>query len=164
MDVQERFEPKVRMPTLSRSFSSLSVRVLLGRFLVFVFWKHDVQNDRDRSCGDDARAAEDQANELGRTGQHGGVRANAVAQAKRHRDDAQVARRKGLARNQLNAAHHDGGEHHNGCAAENRLGHDGDHGTELRAQAAQNQEYGAAGQGLAVDHFGHCDQADVLAE
>ena len=65
--------------TLSRSFNSLGVRVLLGRFLVFVFGKHDVQNDGDRSCGDNARAAENQADKLGRTSQHGGVRTNAVA-------------------------------------------------------------------------------------
>ena len=66
--------------------------------------------------------------------------------------------------NQLDAADHDGREHHNGSTAQNGLRHDGDQRAQLGDQAAEDQEHSAGSQCHAVDHLGHGHQTHVLAK
>ena len=65
---------------------------------------------------------------------------------------------------ELDAADHDGREHHNGSTAQDSLGHDGDQSTQLGDQAAQDQKDGTGGQSHPVDHLSHGHQTHILAE
>ena len=87
-----------------------------------------------------------------------------VADTQSDSNDGQITAGQRLLGDQLDAADDNGGEHHNGCATQNRLGHDGNQRTQLGAQAAQDQEDGTGGNGEAVDNLGHGNQTNVLAE
>ena len=93
-----------------------------------------------------------------------GVCAHAVTNTQSDGYDGEVAGGKGFLGDQLNAADDDGREHHDGSAAQNSLGHDGNQSAQLGAQAAQNQEDGTGGNGKTVDNLGHGNQTHVLAE
>ena len=84
----------------------------------------DIQNDGNEGCRNDAGAAEDQLNCLRSLRKNGHIRAHAVADAEGNRNDGQVARRHFFLGNELNTADNDRREHHNRCAAQNRLRHD----------------------------------------
>ena len=97
-------------------------------------------------------------------GQNAGVGTHAVAHAQRHRNDGQGARSHLFLGDELDARHHDGREHHDGCTAQNGLGHDGDQCAQLGDEAAEDQEDGTGRQCTAVDDLGHGHQTNVLAE
>ena len=139
-------------------------RQLTEKEFLFILRQKDVQNDRYERCRNNTGTAEDQLDRLRGLRQNGHIRAHAVADAESDRNDRQIARRHFLLGDQLDTADDDGREHHDRCAAEHRLRHDGNDRAELRNQAAENEEDRADGQRTAVDDLGHGDKADVLAE
>ena len=132
--------------------------------LLLVAGQQAVEQDGHEGSRHDAALAADELDELGGVDKDLGVCAHAVAHAQRHRDDGQGAGRHLLLGDELDARHHDGGEHHDGSAAQNGLGHDGDECAQLGDEAAEHQEDGAGGQCAPVDHLGHGHEAHVLAE
>ena len=137
-----REKAQIKMPAGWQAF--LFVSLCFGFCLVFCFdlclflGQQDVQQDRHHGSRNDAGAAEDQLNSFGSEVQDTGVGAHAIADAQSNGHDGQIAAGQRLLGNQLDTADHDGGEHHNGSATQNSLGHDGDQRTQLGAQATQD--------------------------
>ena len=132
--------------------------------LLLVAGQQAVEQDGHEGSRHDAALTADELDELGGVGEDLGVCTHAVAHAQRHRDDGQGAGSHLLLGDELDARHHDGGEHHDGSAAQNGLGHDGDECAQLGDEAAEHQEDGTGGQCAPVDHLGHGHEAHVLAE
>ena len=161
------------MPKPKRSYSENNKRktpkaqlwgFLLSVFGFFIFGDDQVQDDGNERRGNDTGAAEDQLHCLRRMRKDTGICTHTVTNAERNGYDGKVSAVKRFLGDELNTADNDGGEHHNGSAAENGLRHDGNDRAELGAKTAEDQEDRARGERKAVNDLGHGNEADVLAE
>ena len=108
--------------------------------------------------------SEDGANDVGENIEHLRDLSEAQTDTQGQCSNGNITLAEATGTDHLQSGNNDITEHHDGAAAQNGLGQGGQDGTEGREEAGQDHNACTGGDGIAVDHLGHGQQAHVLAE